>query len=158
MQHNVLAFKSPPLVPLLPDRVSICLRSIYPLEYMYEVVSFLHVYRLDFCMHFLYPILATCRSQWLGDLTCRSATARLLGLWVRIPPLAWMSFCCDCRVLSGRGLCDELITRPEKSYRLCCVVACDLETSWKRRPWPTGGAVTPKKKSCYLSMSFPNWL
>jgi len=31
-------------------------------------------------------------------------------------------------VLSGRGLCDELITRPEESYRLCCVVVCDLET------------------------------
>jgi len=31
--------------------------------------------------------------------------------------------------LSGRGLCDELITRPEESYRLCCVVVCDLETS-----------------------------
>ena len=36
--------------------------------------------------------------------------------------------CCECRVL-GRGLCDELITRPEESYRLCCVVVCDLETS-----------------------------
>ena len=32
-------------------------------------------------------------------------------------------------MLSGRGLCDELITRPEESYRLCCVVMCDLETS-----------------------------
>jgi len=32
-------------------------------------------------------------------------------------------------VLSGRGLCDKLITRPEESYRLCCVVVCDLETS-----------------------------
>jgi len=32
-------------------------------------------------------------------------------------------------VLSGRGLCDELITRPEESCRLCCVVVCDLETS-----------------------------
>jgi len=32
-------------------------------------------------------------------------------------------------VLSGRGLCDELLTRPEESYRLCCVVVCDLETS-----------------------------
>ena len=31
-------------------------------------------------------------------------------------------------MLSGRGLCDELITHPEESYRLCCVV-CDLETS-----------------------------
>ena len=32
-------------------------------------------------------------------------------------------------MLSGRGLCDELITRPEESYPLCCVVVCDLETS-----------------------------
>ena len=32
-------------------------------------------------------------------------------------------------MLSGRGLCDELITRPEESYRICCVVVCDLETS-----------------------------
>jgi len=31
--------------------------------------------------------------------------------------------------LSGRGLCDELITRPEESYRVCCVVVYDLETS-----------------------------
>ena len=32
-------------------------------------------------------------------------------------------------MLSGRGLCDELITHPEESYRLCCVVVSDLETS-----------------------------
>jgi len=32
-------------------------------------------------------------------------------------------------VLSGRGLCNELITRPEESYRLCCIVVCDLKTS-----------------------------
>jgi hypothetical protein len=32
-------------------------------------------------------------------------------------------------VLSSRRLCDELITRPEKSYRMWCVVVCDLETS-----------------------------
>jgi len=31
--------------------------------------------------------------------------------------------------LSGRGLCDELITRPEEYYRLWCVVVCNLETS-----------------------------
>jgi hypothetical protein len=30
-------------------------------------------------------------------------------------------------VLSGRGFCNELITRSEKSYRLWCVVVCDLE-------------------------------
>jgi len=42
-------------------------------------------------------------------------------------------------VLSGRGLCDELITRPEESYRMWCVVVCDLDTSWMRRPWPALG-------------------
>jgi hypothetical protein len=41
-----------------------------------------------------------------------------------------------CCVLSGRGLCDELIARPEKSYRLWRVVVCDQETSWTRRPYP----------------------
>jgi len=34
---------------------------------------------------------------------------------------------CKCCVLSGRGLCDELITRPEESYRLWCVVVRNLE-------------------------------
>ena len=38
-----------------------------------------------------------------------------------------MFFCCDCCVLSGRGLCDELIARSEESYRLWCVVECDLK-------------------------------
>jgi len=37
--------------------------------------------------------------------------------------------------LSGRGLCGELITRPEESYRLCCVVVCDLETSRMGAPY-----------------------
>ena len=39
-----------------------------------------------------------------------------------------MDVCCKCCVLSGRGLCDEAITRPEESYRLWRVVVCDLET------------------------------
>ena len=38
-------------------------------------------------------------------------------------------------MLSGRGLCDELITRPEESYRLCCVVVCDLEISRMGAPY-----------------------
>jgi hypothetical protein len=59
----------------------------------------------------------------------RPATAHLLRSWFCIPPWAWIFVCCECRVLSGRGLCEELITRPEEFYRLCCVVVCDLETS-----------------------------
>jgi len=40
-----------------------------------------------------------------------------------------MDVCFECYVLSGRGLCDELITRPEESYRLWCVVVFDQETT-----------------------------
>jgi len=57
-------------------------------------------------------------------------------------------------VLSGRGLCDELITRPEESYRLWCVVVCDLETSWMRRPWLTGGFCAKNKQTNKQT----NWL
>ena len=67
-----------------------------------------------------------CRSQWPRGLRRRSAAVRLLRLWVRIPPGAWMFVCCECCV-SVRGLCDGLITRPEESCRLLCVVVCDLE-------------------------------
>jgi len=58
-----------------------------------------------------------------------------------------MSVCCECCVLSGRGLSDELITRPEESYRLWCVVVCDLETSYMRRPWPTRDCCAKIKKT-----------
>jgi hypothetical protein len=50
-------------------------------------------------------------------------------------------------VLSGRRLCDELITRPEKSYRLWCVVVCDLETSKWGGHDPRLVAAPQKKKS-----------
>ena len=56
-------------------------------------------------------------------------------------PTAGMDVCFE----SGRGLCDELITRPEESYRLWCVAECDLEGG----PGPLGeggGAVAPNKK------------
>jgi len=56
-----------------------------------------------------------------------------------------MSVCCEC-CLSGRDLCIGLITRPEESYRLWCVIVCDLETSWMRRPWPTGCCCAKRKK------------
>ena len=51
-------------------------------------------------------------------------------------------------VLSGRGLCDEMITRPEESYRLWCIVVCDLQTSRLRRLWPALGRRATGKKIC----------
>jgi hypothetical protein len=55
-----------------------------------------------------------------------------------------MDICRECCILSGRGLCDELITRPEESYRQCYVL-CDLETTRMRRPCPTLGCSVTKK-------------
>jgi len=94
------------------------------------------------------------RSQWPRGLRRRSGAARLLRFCVRIPPEAWKFFCCECCVLSGRGLCDELITCPEESYRLRSVVVCDPETSVMRRPWPIGGCRVKNKqtnRSCTLN-------
>jgi hypothetical protein len=50
-----------------------------------------------------------------------------------------MFVCCECCMLSGRGLCDGLITRPEESYRLWRVDVCDQETSKTRRLKPATG-------------------
>ena len=58
------------------------------------------------------------RSQWPRDLWPMYAAARLLRLWFRIPSRSLMSVCSECCVLLGKGLCEELITRPEESYRL----------------------------------------
>jgi len=59
---------------------------------------------------------------------------------------------CECCVLSGRSLCDELITRQEESTRLLCVVVFDLETSWMRRLWPALGHSTKKKKCAFFGV------
>jgi len=62
-----------------------------------------------------------------------SAAARLAGLAVTLPTGSWMFTFDECCLLSGRGLCDGPIPRPEKSYRVCvsvrasvrvCVCAC----------------------------------
>jgi len=42
-------------------------------------------------------------------------------------------------MLSGRGFCDELITHPEESYRLLCIIVCDLDISRIRKSWPALG-------------------
>jgi hypothetical protein len=77
------------------------------------------------------------RSHWLHGLRCGSAVPHSLGLWVRIPPGAWMFVSCECCVLSGRGLYVGLFTRPEDYYRQFCVSQCDRESLIMRRPWST---------------------
>ena len=52
-------------------------------------------------------------------------------------------------MLSGRGLCDELITRPEESYRLWCVVVCDLKNLVNEEAMTRVGSQRhSKKKLC----------
>jgi hypothetical protein len=96
-----------------------------------------------------------CRFQWPCGLRSRSWAARLVRSWFRFPLGARMFVFCGCCVLSGRGLCDGLITCPEESYRLWRVVVCDQETSKMRRLKPATGlwkiqpqwAVTPGKQT-----------
>jgi hypothetical protein len=81
-----------------------------------------------------------------------SAVALLLGLWVRIPPEAWRSVCCDCCVLAGRGLCVGLITRPEEYYWLWCawVGSRSLETEEVPIHW---WLLRNKKKNLFYFMT-----
>jgi hypothetical protein len=61
-----------------------------------------------------------------------------------------MSVSCECCVLSGRGLCEGLVTRPEESYRVWCVwVWCVWVWSWSLEKWGglgPQGAVQPLEK------------
>ena len=110
-----------------------------------------------FCNHIFQIKYKESRSQWPRGLRLRSTAARLLRSWVRIPPGVWMSVCCECCVLSGRGLCDELITRPDKSYRLWCVVVCDHEKQKKtlcmRRPKTHYGVIAPIENKSSVSQN-----
>ena len=68
----------------------------------------------------IYNIILLGRSRWPCGLKRESATTRLLGWWVRIPPGTWMSVFCEYCVLSGRGWCVGFVTGPEESHRQWC--------------------------------------
>jgi len=75
----------------------------------------------------------------------------LAGIAVSNPAGAWMSVCCECCVLSGRGLCVGLITRPEESYRVWCVI---VKTRLGGGPGPLGVVASLKKVSrIYFNLS-----
>jgi hypothetical protein len=122
------------------------------------VVSFFNIFRTHFlkCNYRFetYNLMGrceNCRSQGPRSLMRRSSAARLLRLWVRIPPGLWMFVCCECCVLSGRGLWDGLITRPEESCRLWRVEeakaryrAVKIQAQW---------VVTPRQEATNKQMS-----
>jgi hypothetical protein len=76
---------------------------------------------LKLCKKFWGSISRQGRSQWPRGLRSGSAAVPLLRSRVRILQRAWISVSCECCVLSGRGLCVGLITRPEEFYRVWCV-------------------------------------
>jgi hypothetical protein len=94
-----------------------------------------------YCYHRPIPIAARSKALGLRPLGCWYCGFESAG--------AWMFVSCEGCLLSGRGLCDELITRPEESYWLLCVVECDLETSWMGGPWSDGGCRAKNKQNCY---------
>jgi hypothetical protein len=65
-----------------------------------------------------------------------------------------MFVCCECCVLSSRGLCDELITRTEESYRMWCVVVCDLENLKNEEAKTRVVSQRHKKISVLMSSNF----
>jgi hypothetical protein len=85
----------------------------------------IRINKLMCIVYLLISYLRSSRSQRPRGLRRRSTAERLLGSWVRIPRGAWMFVFRAMVVLSGRGLCDGPIPRPEESYRLWCVIECD---------------------------------
>jgi hypothetical protein len=64
-------------------------------------------------------------------------TLNILVILVRIPQRHGRSSVVFLVCCAGSGLCDELFTRSEESYRLwVCLTECDLETSTRRQPRP----------------------
>ena len=96
--------------------------SFFILTFIYSSTCFgrfaAHHQELDDCSgslcFYLRIVVTVVLCSWSGR-PAQPQAARLLRSWVRIPPGAWIFVCCECRVLSGRGLCDELITRSEES-------------------------------------------
>jgi hypothetical protein len=77
------------------------------------------------------PIPVAARSRvWV----CSRSVAGIAGS----NPTGGMDVCLLCCLLSGRGLCDGVITRPEESYRVWCVIKCDREASIMTGPGPVG--------------------
>ena len=101
------------------DRWTDCWAEVNQVQYVQKLADVKEEQTSGWVLYLSQLMHTNCRSQWPRGLRRGSTAARLLGLWVRIPPWAWMFVCVECCVLSGKGLCDWLITRPEKSCRLC---------------------------------------
>jgi hypothetical protein len=88
----------------------------------------------QFCLEGVIPFTSGFINFRANSVSAGLSVRAVLGVALR-PSAESVSFnpsggtdvCPEYYVLSGTGLCDELITRPEESYRLWRVVLCDLE-------------------------------
>ena len=78
-----------------------------------------------------------CQSQWPRGLRCRSAAARLLRLWVRIPPGA----CCECCVYRALRWIDHSSRGVLATLVRCCVWSRNQVNEEALGNW---GSVAPK--------------
>jgi hypothetical protein len=76
----------------------------------------------------------------LRSLACSDCDSNSAGVCMFVP--------CECCVMSGRGLCVRLITRPEKSYRLWCLSVI-VKPRQRKGPWPSRAVQPWKKKKGY---------
>jgi hypothetical protein len=107
----------------------------------HRFVYFSLVCRIYISLFTLVPPWNCCGVTWSSrfelprSLRGGSTAAHMLGLWVRIPPVAWIFVYFKCCVLCSRGLSEGLITCSEESYRVWCVWV------WSRSPIRGGGAL-----------------
>ena len=88
---------------------------------------------------YVLPVICLSRSHWLRGQRRGSAAARLLGLRLRIAPVAvdicfWQVLC----VFRQRFL-RRARSLVQRSPTECGASVCDREASLMRSPWPTGG-------------------
>jgi len=96
----------------------------------------------------LYSCVFKNRFQCPRGIRRGSAAARLLGLWVRIPPRACMPVSFEYCFLSGRGICVGLITRPEEPYMsVLCPTYRKGEASIMWRPRSSRGCCGLRNKN-----------
>ena len=109
------------------------IKTVLSFHYFPKMVFSLHDFQ-DFCtycclyhdaiLQSIAPNYSTYLKKKPVPVTARSK-AYVCGRWpaetMGSNPAGGMDVCCECWVLSGRGLCVGLITRPEESCRVWCV-------------------------------------
>jgi hypothetical protein len=117
-----------PKYPL--DRKSGGAQNCFELSYKIKVLVCVGI-RFRYCPHvdmsLTVPLILSSKFTNLPVPLAARSKAKFFGRWpIEIvgsnPTGAWKFSFCECCVLSGRGLCDGLITSPEGSYRLWRVV------------------------------------